>query len=139
MDENYKDKPKTSTDGAKHTICNAENKMLQEKLMSTPVTLKKSPEKESFPNNHEVRGPSMKYVSASKVERKREEGIMGYSEPKIKSKDEDSELNCCNKTDGKPFHVDVDKENTRTDEKLQVLPYCQTNPMKTQLTILVLL
>ena len=70
MEKNYKVKPKTATDRAEHTVCTADNKTLQEKLMSTPVTLEKSPEGESSPNNHEVRGPTMKYVSASEVEEK---------------------------------------------------------------------
>ena len=40
---------------------------------------------------------------------------------KVESEDEDNDFDCYNKNDGKPVHVDVDKEITKTDKKTWAL------------------
>ena len=54
-----------------------------------------------------------------------EEGTISASEPKVRkveSDKEDSDFECYNKSDGKPVHVDIDKEATEAEPALTLLP-----------------
>ena len=79
-----------------------------------------------FPNKHNLWGPGGTYVSASETTRLREEGIISESRPtvrKVVSDDEDSDFECYDRSQGKPLHVDVDKEMAESNKPtLALLP-----------------
>ena len=65
------------------------------------------------PNKHKLKRPGEKYVSASERTRLLEEGIISESKPKVRKMDLDeveSNFECYDRSEGKPAHVDIDKE-----------------------------
>ena len=94
--------------------------------MTAPIELQRSPKKDLSSNKHKLRGPGAKYVSASKRARMMEKGTISESEPivrKVESDEEDSDLDCSDKSEGKPVHVDIDKETTEGNKStLALLP-----------------
>ena len=71
------------------------------------------------------RGPGGKYMNASEKAKKAEEGTISASKPKVQKMDSDedeSSFECYNKSDGKPLHVDIDKEVTERGPALALLP-----------------
>ena len=79
---------------------------------------------ETSPIKHQLRGLSGNYESASARERKQKEGIIPKFNPKVRkveSEDEDSNFECYNKSNGKPLHVDVDKQTSGSDERNSTL------------------
>ena len=78
------------------------------------------------PNKHQLRGPSAKYVSASKKARKMEEMISSESKLKVQKVESDEENTDTNfegydKSDSKPVHVHVDGIITEGDPRLALL------------------
>ena len=72
------------------------------------------------PNKHQLKGSDGKYVSGSAKARKLEEGIileMKLKVGKVESDDGASDFESCVKCDGKPFHVDIDREVTVSSQK----------------------
>ena len=65
-------------------------------------------------------------MSASeKAKRAEEEGTISASKPKVRKKEseeDDNEFECYTKSEGKPVHVDIDKEVTEGREALALLP-----------------
>ena len=76
------------------------------------------------PNKHQLRGPGGKYVSASEKARKVEEGNISESKAKVQkeSDERDNDFECYDKSDGKPVHVDVNKEVTEGNPTHALLP-----------------
>ena len=77
------------------------------------------------PNKHKLRGPCVKNVSASERTRLMEEGIFFEFKPKVRTVDsveEDSDFECFYRSEGKPVHVDIDKEITERNEPTLALP-----------------
>ena len=53
-----------------------------------------------------------------------EDGTISTSKPKVRkveSDEEDSELDCYGKSEGKPVHVDIDKEDSEGDSTVSLL------------------
>ena len=64
-------------------------------------------------------------MSASEKATKAEEGITSVSKPKarkVECDEDDSKFYCYNKSDGKPIHIDIDKEVTERGPALALLP-----------------
>ena len=73
---------------------------------------------------HTLRGPVVKYVSASEKGQKMEEGTIPASETKvhkIESDEDVSDFECYNESDGKPVLVDIDIEVTDGGPTLALL------------------
>ena len=126
MGGNCKEQPRIAIDGTEHTIRTTNNKILQRKLISAAIKLKKSPRKDMSLNKHHLRGPGGKNVSASEEARKLGEGIIPESQPKVwkvEPDEEDCDFECDDKSDGKPVHVEVDKEITGATKGSRHLHY----------------
>ena len=85
----------------------------------------RSQEHLSTATTHSSYGPSGKYVSASEKARKQDEVVISESKwevPKVDS-DEDSDFECCSKSNRKPFYMDVYKlPETFGNPTLALLP-----------------
>ena len=71
------------------------------------------PEKDKSLIKHQLRGPCGEYMSTSEKTKKTEEGMISESKPevwKVESDKEDSDFECYNNSEGKPVHVDFEKE-----------------------------
>ena len=67
MERKFKEQPKNSIDGTEYTVRRADNRSLHRKLIVKPINFQKSPKRDMSPNKHDLREPSGKYVSASKI------------------------------------------------------------------------
>ena len=78
-----------------------EQTILHRTLSKTPSNIQQSPKKDMSPNEHQMRGPSGKYVSASEKARKTGgRDIFRISRKatvlKVESDEEDSDFECYN-------------------------------------------
>ena len=100
--------------GSQHTVRTSDKKILHRKLISTTLKFQRSPKKDVSPKNHKLRGLGGEYMSASgKTKKTEEEGTISASKPKVRkveSIEDNSDFECYKKSDGKPIHVDIDKE-----------------------------
>ena len=113
LERKYEEQPRIAVDGTEHTVRSADKKILHRKLVSTPIASQRSPKKDLFPNMHKLRGLGVKYVSASERTRLMEEGIISESKPKVRkvnSDEEDNDFECYDTSEGRPLHVDFDKD-----------------------------
>ena len=65
------------------------------------------------PNKHKLQGPGGNYVIASERTQFKVEGNFSESKSKVQkveSDEKESDFECCDKSDGKPVHVNIDKE-----------------------------
>ena len=66
-----------------------------------------------------MQGPGGKYVSVSERIQLMEEGIISESRPKVRkvaSHDDGSDFECYDRSEGKPVHVDVDKDMNESNK-----------------------
>ena len=116
-----KEQPRIAADGTEH----ADDKTLHRKLISKPVEFQRSPKKYKSPKKPKIRGPGVKYVSASERARLVEEGILSGSKSKVRKIELDekgSDFECCDKSNGTPVHVNIDKELAVDKPTLVLLP-----------------
>ena len=121
----YKEQSENAVDGTEYTARSASDTVLHWKLRSAPSKIQRSPKMDVWPSKHQLRGPSGKYVSASEKARKEEERTVSASKAKVRkveSEKEDSGFEYYNKSEGKPIHVDIDKETTEGGPALALLP-----------------
>ena len=77
------------------------------------------------PIGQKLRGPGGKYVSASERAQMMEEGVISESKlrvRKVESDEEGSDFECYDKSDGKPVHVNIDKDLAVDNSTLSLLP-----------------
>ena len=99
-------------DRTEHTVRIADNKLLHRKLASKLVEFQRSQTKDMAPKKHKLRGTGGKYVSASDRAQLMER-IISESKSKVRkveSDEEDSDSDYYDNSDGKPVHVNIDKE-----------------------------
>ena len=118
-------KAKIAINGTENTVCATDNRILNHKLFSTPIKFQRSRNKDMSLTKHQLRGPRGKDVSAGEKTRRVEELIISVSKAKVQKVELDEEvgdLECYHKSDGKPVHVDIDKEVTEREPTLALLP-----------------
>ena len=124
--ENTRKCQKSPIDGTEPAVPSTDKKNhFGNKLVSTPRNFQRSPEKDFSPKKHTLRGPGGKCVSASEKAQKVEEGTICASKPQIRKEESDednSDFDCYNKSDGKPVHVNIDKEITEGGPALAWIP-----------------
>ena len=65
LEANYKEKRRLAVDGTVLTVRTADNKILQQKLISTPIQFQRPPEEDISPNTNELTEPGGKYARLS--------------------------------------------------------------------------
>ena len=77
------------------------------------------------PNKDKLRGPGGKYVSARERAQLMEEGLISESKSKVRKvewDEEEKDFECYDMSDGKPVHVNIDKEIAFDKPTLALLP-----------------
>ena len=125
MERMYKEQPTIAIDGTEHMFRTKDKKIIYQKLISTPLKFQKSPKKDISLKKHTLRGPGGKYMSASeKAKKTEEERTISASKPKFRKveSEDQSDIECYSKSDGKPVHVDIDKKVTEGGPTVALLP-----------------
>ena len=82
--------------------------------------------KDVSPKKHTLRGLGGNYMTASEKSKKAEKGrtisLFKPKVPNVESDEDDSNFECCNKSDGKLVHVEIYKEVTERGPALALLP-----------------
>ena len=111
MEGKDKEQLKIAINGTKHSVRTTDNRILHQKLISTPPNFQRSPKKDLSLNNNNWEGPVENTWVSSEKPQKVEERIPAASKQKVQKVESDKE-DSDNKSASKPVHVDIDKDIT---------------------------